>query len=106
VLEAHAVHVEKDLRGEQPRPLVAVDEGMVRDDAKQLRCRHREQVVVCERAAERRLRLGDRRLEEDPITQVGAAAEAIELAWVQREYHLDREGLHLSGRVAHLASFR
>ncbi len=35
-----------------------------------------------------------------------AAAEAIELALVQREHHLDREELDLGGRVAHLASFR
>lgn len=27
VLESHAVHIEEDLRGEQPRPFVAVDEG-------------------------------------------------------------------------------
>ena len=68
--------------------------------------RNREQAVVRVGTVERRLRLGDRRLEEAPITQARAAAEAIELALVQREHHLDREELNLGGRVAHLASFR
>src|SRR5690606_32163031 len=51
-------------------------------------------------------RLGDRRLQEAPITQARAAAEASELALVQREHHFDREELDLNESVAHLASFR
>ena len=44
-----------------------------------------------ERAAERRLRLCDGRLEKPAITKPCSATEALELASVQREDDVDRE---------------
>lgn len=87
---------------------------MVGDDVEQLGCRHREQAVVRGRAAERCPRLGHRRLQEAEITKASIAAEAYELALVEREDDFDREKLDLDfdvvpdgGRfIAHLASFR
>ncbi|MEB2313032.1 MAG: hypothetical protein OZ928_14360 [Polyangiaceae bacterium] len=54
------------------------------------RC-HREQAIVRERAAERRVRLRDRRLEEATITPARAATEAIELALVAPSFVFDLE---------------
>ena len=52
VLQAHAVDIEKDLRGEEPHPLIAIHEGVVRNDVEQVGCRHRKQPVVRAGAAE------------------------------------------------------
>lgn len=73
-----AVTVQEDLRGEQASALVPVDERVVRHDVKQIGRRHREEPLVHVRAAEGRLRLRYRRLEQASIAQPGRAAIALD----------------------------
>src|SRR5690606_27239892 len=105
VLESHAVHIEEDLRGEQP-PVCCRRR---RDGSR--RCGTGTPPPSRTGRRARRYRrttpaVGRPPTRGGPEHAGRAATEAIELALVQREHHLDREEINLGGRVAHLASFR
>jgi hypothetical protein len=78
-------------RREEARPLVSIDEGVVRHDVEEVRRSHREQTLVRESATERCLRLGDRGLEQSSVAQPRATPNALELPLVQLKHLLHRE---------------
>ena len=62
-----AVEVQKHERGNGAGPFVAIQEGVVLDNVKQVRRGHLKEILMEKLAAERRLRLGDGRFKQAQI---------------------------------------